>query len=131
MVERWLLPLRDRSDAGHPVPVQGVPRSAGWNSVPLWKIPEGVGMRKRVNPRRKPASQADIRMAKKEATEAAVKLAWSILFTVLRDKEGFELEDLRRVWDEVDDLSDSIAQGYCTVADLRDVLKQEIGANID
>ena len=87
-------------------------------------------MRKRVNPRRKPASQADIRRAKKEATEAAVKLAWSILFTVLRDKEGFELADLRRVWDEVDDLSDSIAQGYCTVADLRDVLRQEVGADI-
>ena len=42
-------------------------------------------MRKKVTPRRLPASQADVARAKKEATEAAVKLAWSILFTVLRD----------------------------------------------
>ena len=40
------------------------------------------------------------------------------------------MDGLRRVWDEVDSLSDSIAKGYCTVTDLRDVLKQEIGVNI-
>ena len=85
---------------------------------------------KKVNPRRRPASQADVQRAKREAQEEAVKLAWSILFTVLRDKEGYDLDGLQRVWKEVDDLSDSIAKGYCTVTDLRDVLKQEIGANI-
>lgn len=87
-------------------------------------------MKKKVNPSRRPASRADVERAKREAQEVAVKLAWSIFFTVLRDKEGYELDDLRRVWNEVEDLSDSIAGGYCTVADLRDVLKQEIGAAI-
>ena len=88
-------------------------------------------MKKKVNPRRRPATQADVRRAKQKGQEEAVKLAWSILFTVLRDKEGYDLEGLQRVWKEVDDLSDSIAKGYCTVTDLRDVLKQEIGANIE
>lgn len=88
-------------------------------------------MKKKVNPRRRPATQADVQRAKQKGQEEAVKLAWSILFTVLRDKEGYDLEDLQRVWKEVDDLSDSIAKGYCTVTDLRDVLKQEIGANIE
>ena len=87
-------------------------------------------MKKKVNPRRRPATQADVQRAKQKGQEEAVKLAWSILFTVLRDKEGYDLEALQRVWKEVDDLSDSIAKGYCTVTDLRDVLKQEIGANI-
>ena len=87
-------------------------------------------MKKKVNPRRRPATQADVQMAKQKGQEEAIKLAWSILFTVLRDKEGYDLEGLQRVWKEVDDLSDSIAKGYCTVTDLRDVLKQEIGANI-
>lgn len=87
-------------------------------------------MKKKVNPRRRPATQADVQRAKQKGQEEAVKLAWSILFTVLRDKEGYDLEGLQRVWKEVDDLSDSIAKGYCTVTDLRDVLKQEIGANI-
>ena len=86
--------------------------------------------KKKVNPRRRPATQADVQRAKQKGQEEAVKLAWSILFTVLRDKEGYDLEGLQRVWKEVDDLSDSIAKGYCTVTDLRDVLKQEIGANI-
>lgn len=87
--------------------------------------------KKKVNPRRRPSMYADVLSAKKKAQEEAVKLAWSIMFTVLRDKEGYTLEDLQRVWKEVDDLSDSIAKGYCTVSDLRDVLKQEIGANIE
>ena len=88
-------------------------------------------MKKKVNPRRRPATQADVQRAKQKGREEAIKLAWSILFTVLRDKEGYDLEGLQRVWKEVDDLSDSIAKGYCTVTDLRDVLKQEIGANIE
>ena len=88
-------------------------------------------MKKKVNPRRRPATQADVQRAKQKVREEAIKLAWSILFTVLRDKEGYDLEGLQRVWKEVDDLSDSIAKGYCTVTDLRDVLKQEIGADIE
>lgn len=85
----------------------------------------------KVNPRRRPATQADVEKAKKQGQEEAVKLAWSILFTVLRDKEGYDLDGLQRVWKEVDDLSDSIAKKYCTVSDLRDILKQEIGVNIE
>ena len=88
-------------------------------------------MKKKVNPRRRPATQADCQRAKQKGQEEAVKLAWSILFTVLRDKEGYDLEGLQRVWKEVDDLSDSIAKGYCTVRGLRDCLKQGIGANIE
>lgn len=87
-------------------------------------------MSHKLNPCRRPASQADVLKAKKQAQEEAVMLAWSIMFTVLRDKEGYDLENLQRVWKEVEDLSDSIVKGYCTAADLRDVLKQEIGANI-
>lgn len=87
-------------------------------------------MKKKVNPHRRPASQADVERAKRKAQDEAIMLAWSILFTVLRDKEGYDLDGLRRVWGEVDNLSDSIAKGYCTVTDLRNVLKQEVGANL-
>lgn len=85
-------------------------------------------MKKRTNPRRIPATRADIDRAKTEAVREAIKLVWSIFFTVLRDKEGYDLDGLRRVWEEAEDLSDSISKGYCTASDLRDVLKQEIGA---
>lgn len=87
--------------------------------------------KKRVNPNRRPASMADVKKAKQQAQDLAVELAWSIFFTVLCDKEGYELDDLRRVWNEVNDLSDSIAKGYCTVKDLRSILVEEMGVDIN
>ena len=86
--------------------------------------------KKRVNPNRRPATMADINKAKREAKDKAVEIAWSIFFTVLCDKEGYELEDLKRVWEAVNDLSDSIAKGYCTVRDLRSILREEMGVDI-
>ena len=83
--------------------------------------------KKKVNPRRQPATMADLKRAKEKAEEKSLETAWSIFFTVLRDKEGFRLDDLRRVWVEVEDLSDSIVKGYCTVSDLRGVLRLEEG----
>lgn len=87
-------------------------------------------MKKRVNPHRKPATQADVKRAKQEAQDRALRAAWSIFFTVLRDKEGYSLDDLRRCWKEVEDLSDSIAKGYCTIADLREILELEEGVRL-
>lgn len=37
---------------------------------------------------------------------------------------------LMRCWGEVEDLSDSIAKGYCTVADLREILELEEGVRL-
>ena len=89
-----------------------------------------MSKKKKVNPNRIPVTRADLKRAKDEATNAAIEAAWAILFTVLRDKEGYDVDGLKRVWQEVDDLSDSIAQGYVNVADLKDALKQEIGARL-
>ena len=86
--------------------------------------------KKRVNPNRRPATLADINKAKKEAKNMAVEIAWSIFFTVLRDKEGYTQADLRRVWDEVEYLSDSITSGYCSVKDLRSILHEEAGIDL-
>jgi len=83
--------------------------------------------KKKTNPRRQPVTMAEVKRAKTDAEDRALKAAWSIFFTVLRDKEGLTLDDLRRVWGEVEDLSDSIAKGYCTVSDLREILKLEEG----
>lgn len=45
-----------------------------------------MGKTKKVNPNKRPATQADIRKAKREATSEAINFAWAIMFTVLRDK---------------------------------------------
>lgn len=88
-------------------------------------------MAKKVNPRRRPVTQADVQKAKQQAVDDAAKLAWTILFSVLWDKEGYTSEDMQRVWGEVDDLSDSIAKGYCNVSDLREILRKEAGVRIE
>lgn len=86
-----------------------------------------MAKKKKVNPTKKHVTQADLKKAKNEAVSEAIEMTWAIFFTVLRDKEGFTTEDLQRIWGEVNDLSESIVQGYVNVADLKNVLKQEEG----
>lgn len=45
--------------------------------------------KKKINPKRKPATQADIIKAKKDAQNKAIDYAWAIFFTVMVDKEGY------------------------------------------
>ena len=89
------------------------------------------GKKKHTNPNRQPMTKADVEKAKREALSIAIDTAWSIFFTVLRDKEGYEdIEDLKRVWRECEDLSDSIAKGYCSISNLRQILMEEAGAKL-
>ncbi|WP_306568968.1 hypothetical protein [Faecalispora jeddahensis] len=84
-------------------------------------------MKKKVNPHRRPATVADVERAKKTAQSQAINTAWAIFFTVMRDKEGWGIRRLRRLWDEVNDLSDSISGGYVNVSDLVQALEEEAG----
>lgn len=45
-------------------------------------------------------------------------MVWAVFFTALRDKERFGYKRLRRVWDEVNYISDSIDKGYVKLDDL-------------
>lgn len=82
---------------------------------------------KKINPRRKPATVADIERAKTRAQGEAIKYAFAIFFTVMWDKEQADKETMQRIWREVDELSDSVSAGYVTVADLMNTLKEEYG----
>lgn len=81
--------------------------------------------KKKINPRKKPATQMDIKRAKSKAQDEALYLSMAIFLTVLVDKEGYDKERLKKVWAEVNDLSDSIAKGYVKFNDLRQVLDDE------
>lgn len=87
--------------------------------------------KRKINPRRRPASKADVERARAAATVDATRSCWSILFSVLRDKEGMAVEDLQRIWAETEELSDSVIRGYCSVSDLRDTLRREAGILIN
>lgn len=88
-------------------------------------------MNKKVNPRRRPATQADVRKAKKEAQTLAIDACWTILFSVMRDKEGYGQKRLRRLWDEVNYLSESVSSGRVNIRDLAETLRDEAGITLE
>ena len=83
--------------------------------------------KKKINPRKKPATQADIKKAIARVADEIEEDVWALVFTVLRDKENNTTEDLHRIWDEINNLADSVRQGYVSFSDLKDTLKQEEG----
>lgn len=87
-------------------------------------------MRKKTNPRRRPATMQDVERAKRAAQEEAVTSAMAIFFTALCDKGHAGPERLRRIWRDVNELSDSIIKGYVNVSDLRNTLKQDYGIEV-
>lgn len=87
--------------------------------------------KKKPNPRRRPATMADVEKAKKEAENYAAAYAMAIIFTALTDKMGWTKEQLLELWGHVDYLSDSVTKGYVTIPQLLHTLKEEYGVNID
>ena len=86
--------------------------------------------KKRVNPHKKPASQADVKRAAEHAKNQAVNFAIAMFLTVMFDKFGFDAEQLQRVWAEVNNLADSVAKGYVDMQDLMTVLDEEYNVKI-
>ena len=87
--------------------------------------------KKKVNPRRKPATMADVERARDDAVTETVRFCMTIFFTVLLDKFAASKDDLQRVWDEVNSLSDSVKQKYVSLADLKTVLVEEYDIHLN
>lgn len=78
----------------------------------------------KTNPRKIPATQADVEKARAEGETRGVMLAMAIFLTVLVDK--FNGHDyIQDVWKEVNSLSESISKGYVNFRDLKKVLEEE------
>lgn len=88
-------------------------------------------MRTKTNPRRRPATQADVDRARDDAVTETVRFCMTIFFTVLLDKFAASKEDLQRVWDEVNDLSDSVKKKYVSLEDLKTVLVEEYDIHLN
>lgn len=86
-------------------------------------------MAAKTNPRRRPATQADVARAWDEGVLAGVTNACAIFMTVLVDKfdGGPYIPD---VWREINKLSEEIGEGRVSVADLRCVLREEYGIEV-
>ena len=69
--------------------------------------------------------QSDVKRIKEEATNDGLKYAIILFFTVMRDKEGYGIKRLKRIFDEATELADSINKGYVDWKDLEKVLSDE------
>lgn len=69
--------------------------------------------------------QSDVKKMKEEATNAGLKYAVLLFFSVMRDKEGYGIKRLKRIFDEATELADSINKGYVDWKDLEKVLLDE------
>lgn len=87
-------------------------------------------MKKKINPRRRPATHADIERAKDRAAVDLSLTLQAMVFTVLGDKMGFDNDRMWDVWKGVQDLAESINEGRVTAADLMRVLLEERGIDI-
>jgi hypothetical protein len=78
--------------------------------------------KKKINPRRRPLSEADVIRIQ----DNAVHLAFAIFLTVLKDKFGFSNDEIVRAWSEADKLSEEVLRdGLVKLKDLVDMLKEE------
>lgn len=78
--------------------------------------------KKKINPRRRPLSEADVI----KIQDNAVHLAFAIFLTVLKDKFGFSNDEIVRAWSEADKLSEEVLKdGLVKLKDLVDMLRDE------
>ena len=80
---------------------------------------------KKVNPRRRPASEADVKRARDNAANEAIHLSIAIFLTVLKDKFDFDNENIKRAWYEMDKLSEEVAEKRINIHDMVTVLRDE------
>lgn len=86
-------------------------------------------MSKKKNPARQ-LRESDIRRIKKEAADDAIRYATVIFLSVMRDNEGYGVKRLKRVYEGVEYLADSISRGYVKLSDLEQALKDEADIHI-
>lgn len=80
----------------------------------------------KTNPRRQPATQADVERAWKDGMLKGIDNAIIIFLTVLVDKFN-GADHIADVWQEINKLSEEIKEGRVSFADLKTVLKEEYG----
>lgn len=85
---------------------------------------------KKINPRRRPVNEADLRRAKNDAMSFSVSYAWAIIFTALRDKMCVSDEFLQELWGHVNNLSEAVGEGRVSIADLVVALREESGIEL-
>jgi hypothetical protein len=83
------------------------------------------------NPRKIPRTQADVDKAYDKGLMDGTVCGLTVMLYVLKDKFEAEDEQLQEFSDAFNYTIDSMAKGYITQADLKNVVKQEYGTVIE
>ena len=75
--------------------------------------------------------QSDVKRIKREAADSALNYAVILLLAVMHDKCGYRRKRLKRLYSQIVALSDSIAEGYVNLHELKDMLSKEAKLTID
>lgn len=86
---------------------------------------------KKVNPRKRPVTQADLNRAKEQASDRGVRLAIAMFLTVLKDDFDFDNEKLEYIWQRVEKLSEEVSERRISVNDLLSVLAEEYNVHLE
>lgn len=81
--------------------------------------------KKKPNPRRRPATEADVERAKKSAHTLGLKWAIYLILYILLDKHDASKEDLQQLADEINYYAESITEGRITWKDIERVVRDE------
>ena len=82
-------------------------------------------MPKKTNPRKRPCSEADVKKAKAEATNDALKRAFYIFLYVLLDKFSFSEEQLSRASQYINRTAEEVSEGRIKWQEIMHVLRDE------
>ena len=74
--------------------------------------------------------QTEFERIRKDYTDNGVNGAFAIFLTVMRDKWGFGHKRLNRLYNQIIELSEIIGEGYVSVDNLKEILRNEMGINI-
>ena len=80
---------------------------------------------KKVNPRKRHATGADVERAKKDATNEAIKRILYLVLYILIEKHEAPYEDIQQLASEVNYYADSITKGYVSWKDIERVVIEE------
>ena len=81
----------------------------------------------KTNPKRIPRTQADVDKAFMSGMNTGIEILCDIFLNVLLDKHNATQEELDVFATEVNELCDSLNQGYVNYADIHNTLREDYG----
>ena len=86
--------------------------------------------KKKVNPRKRPVTQADVNKAKQEASTTALRHALYLVLYILIDKHDAPLEDVEQLSQELNHLAAQVSSGAISWSFIIKVLEEDYGLKL-